>query len=256
MRGRSVVIWTIALLLAVGVARAQPPAPPALDDSSAQAPAVLLPESAERVVRPSSFYAACGILVAPPIIFDLTGGNNGFHTAVMAPIPSTWAAIGFRRPNDVSWQASFMLVPLSDPTGNAFQYPYALTTTGLDVDRISTNRSSQPDVDLRWQVGLRIVGIGVFGIPLPFALGPHAGLRYERPVAANFSMYAWGDVGVLPSLLYGIPLIDLRSELGLTWRPERRPGLSVSVGAFQETAGFVVLGYMTPGITTKIGWKY
>src|SRR5439155_27216853 len=145
------------------------------------------------------------------------------------PIPSPWAAIGYRAANDVSWQMSYLLVPLVNPDARNF----VLSTVGLDIDRISTNRSPWADFDLRWQCGLRIVGFGVNGVPIPLALGPHVGLRFERALrASGLSLHAWSDVGVLPSIMRGFPLVDLRDEVGLTWRPARFPGLCLSLGFF------------------------
>ena len=226
------------------------------------APDTLLPPSsdwnldqpAERLIHHPGWYAVGGVLVAPPIIFG--GTSLSIHGAVLAPLPSPWATLGLRRDNDVAWQTSFLLVPLYDANGFVFGHPYAVSTVGLDVDRISTNHSASPGVDVRWQTGLRIVGIGIDGVPLPFALGPHVGLKFEWPVSAALSLFAWPDVGVLPSLFAGIPLVDLRSELGLTWRPERIPGLSLSLSAFNEAAGFSFAGLMTPGVKARFAWNY
>jgi hypothetical protein len=109
---------------------------------------------------------------------------------------------------------------------------------------------------MRWQIGLRIVGIGIDGIPLPLALGPHVGLRFEWPLSPGLSLFAWPDVGVLPSLFEGIPLVDLRGELGLIWRPARVPGLSLSFSAFNEAAGFGFAGFMTPGLKARLAWNF
>ena len=213
-----------------------------------------LDQPAERVIHHPGWYAAGGVLVAPPIIFG--GTNVNIHGAVLAPLPSPWAILGFRRDNDVSWQTSFLLVPLYDANGFIFNHPYTLSTVGLDVDRISTDHSLWPGVDMRWQIGLRIVGIGIDGIPLPFALGPHVGLRFEWPLRPGLSLFAWPDVGLLPSLFEGIPLVDLRGELGLTWRPVSVPGLSLSLSAFNEAAGFSFAGFMTPGVKARLAWNY
>jgi hypothetical protein len=208
----------------------------------------------DRLLHSSGWYAAAGVLVAPPILADTSG--NRFGSGVFAPLPSPWATIGYRRTNDVAWQTSFLLVPLFDSTGTVFGRPYAISTVGLDVDRISTDHSPWSQIDLRWQLGLRIVGIGLYGIPLPFALGPHAGLRIEWPLAHGLSIQGWSDVGVLPSLFYGIPLVDLRGELGLAWRPPRLPGLSLGLSGFNEAAGFAGGFLMTPGIKARFAWNY
>jgi hypothetical protein len=99
-----------------------------------------LDQPAERLIHHSGCYAAGGVLVAPPIIFG--GTTLNIHGAVLAPLPSPWGTIGFRRDNDVSWQTSFLLVPLYDANGFIFNHPYAISTVGLDVDRISTNHSA------------------------------------------------------------------------------------------------------------------
>jgi len=94
---------------------------------------------AERLIHHPGWYAAGGVLVAPPILF--AGSSHDFGTVVLAPLPSPWATIGFRRNNDVAWQTSFLLVPLYDANGSIFGRPYAISTVGLDVDRISTDHS-------------------------------------------------------------------------------------------------------------------
>ena len=78
--------------------------------------------------------------------------------------------VGVHRANDVIWQSSFLLVPLYTGFGGMLGEPYSLSTTGFDVDRLSTNRSVRPDWDVRWKVGLRTVGIGFYGIPYPVAM--------------------------------------------------------------------------------------
>src|SRR6516164_2588594 len=83
-----------------------------------------LDQPAERVIHHPGWYAAGGVLVAPPIIFG--GTNVNIHGAVLAPLPSPWAILGFRRDNDVSWQTSFLLVPLYDANGFIFGHPYAV----------------------------------------------------------------------------------------------------------------------------------
>ena len=258
MISRPVLLASITLFLFATISLAQ--IPETVQQQSSPAEAFLQPtvdlnaeESGERLIHHPGWYAAGGVLVAPPILF-VSSHDSG--TVVLAPLPSPWATIGFRRDNDVAWQTSFLLVPLYDANGSIFGRPYGISTVGLDVDRISTDHSPWPAIDLRWQIGLRIVGIGIDGIPLPFGIGPHIGFRLEWPLSPSLFVDAWSDVGVLPSLLNGIPLVDLRGELGLTWRPLRLPGLSLSLAAFDEAAGFGIDGLMTPGIKARIGWNY
>ena len=213
-------------------------------------------EPEEQWVHRSGWYGDAGVLVAPPILFAAGGRGESWNSGVLPPVPSPFATIGFRRANDVAWQASFMLVPLIDSHSSLFNQPVFLSTTGLDIDRISTNRSPWTSVDLRWDVGLRVVGIGVDGIPIPVAMGPHAGLRFEYPLAGGLFLNGWADVGVLPSFFEGIPLVDLRNELGLTWRPQHRPGLAVSISLFNEAVGIGSGGFMTPGIKARLAWNF
>jgi hypothetical protein len=249
---RIALIAAAVIALPVGAAVAQVPETPSPAQTLLQQPSVEMPADEGLTIRHPGWYAAGGVLVAPPMLFDATD-SKPFST--LAPIPAPWATLGFRRANDVSWQTSFLLVPLHAPHNSFFENPM-LSTVGLDVDRISTNRSANPEWDLRWQVGLRIVGVGVDYMPLPLAIGPHVGLRWEHPLQGGLSVYGWGDVGVLPSLFEGIPLVDLRGELGFTWRPVKRPGLSFSVAAFNECAGIVVAGFMTPGIKFRLAWNF
>jgi len=242
----------VALLLFTGTSFAQvPELPPSSAESILQQPpnGTLLPIGSSIAHLPG-FYSSAGVLIAPPILIDFDKRGN---TMALAPIPSPWATIGVRRNSDISWQASFMLVPLFTPRD-----PFSLTTTGLDIDRISINRSHEPHLDLRWQVGLRIVGVGFKGVPFPVAIGPHAGMRFERPLLrAGLFLNGWADVGLLPSIFKGIPLTDFRGELGFTWQPQHRPGLSASLGAFTEAVGFGLGGiFVTPGIKTGLSWKY
>ncbi|HLW65934.1 MAG TPA: hypothetical protein VKS79_11555 [Gemmataceae bacterium] len=215
-----------------------------------------LDQPSERLIHQPGWYAAGGVLVAPPILFAGSSSLFNFQSAVLPPLPSPWATIGFRRDNDVSWQTSFLLVPLYDANGTIFGRPYGVSTVGLDVDRISTNHSAWPGLDMRWQIGLRIVGIGVDAVPIPFALGPHVGLRFEWPLRPGLSLFAWPDVGVLPSLFLGIPIVDLRGEVGFSWRPLQVPGLSLSASAFNEAAGFGIAGLLTPGVKARLAWNY
>lgn len=217
-----------------------------------EAPTVSIAEPTEQIVHRSGFYGSLGILVAPPILFDAT--DHGPKSAVMLPIPSPWITLGFRRTNDVSWQASFLLVPLVfDAARNGSVF---LSTIGLDIDRISTNRSPIDSLDLRWQVGLRTVGVGINGIPMPFAMGPHAGIRSERPITDNFFLQAWLDAGLLPNFENGRPLVDLRGEIGFVWRSQHRP-LTASISLFNEVVGVNLDGaFMTPGIKLGLGWNF
>jgi hypothetical protein len=254
---RVVVIATVVMVsqVAAAVAQVAEPASPA-QIVLQQPPAVELPaeESAGNSTKRSGWYAAGGVLVAAPMFFDGSGGGGG--ATVLTPLPSPWAALGYRGASDVSWQTSFLLVPLYVRDDFLFNKPYALSAIGFDIDRISTNRSETPGLDLRWQVGLRTVGAGFWGIPLPLGIGPHVGLRAERQMDANFALYGWGDVGVLPTFASGMPLLDLRAEIGLKWRPAQRPNCSVMVGAFNEYAGVVNEGFMTPGITVKVALNF
>ncbi len=210
-------------------------------------------ESAGDPTRHPGWYAAGGVLVAAPIFFDSLGNGD---SSVLLPLPSPWAALGYRRANDVSWQASFLLVPLYQRNDFLFNQPYALSAVGWDLDRISTNRSSALGFDLRWQVGLRAVGVGLYGVPLPIGIGPHAGLRAERQVGEGFSGYGWSDVGVLPTPANGVPILDFRAEVGFKWQSPSRPGLSFSVGAFNELAAVLGTGFMTPGIKFRLAWNF
>lgn len=209
-----------------------------------------LEQPREQFIHRSGMYAAGGILISPPMLFDYNNPRQIVTTFL--PIPSSWGAVGFRRESDVSWQTSFLLVPLASMQGGL-----ALVTTGLDTDRISTNRTPDRPYDLRWQAGVRMVGVGLSETWLPVGLGPHIGLRWEKPLPNGLFLHCWGDVGILPSLFFGIPFVDLRSEVALKWRPVRFPGLSMSVGAFNEVVGFGVGGsLMTPGITARLGWNF
>lgn len=254
MRTRSLPILLIFTWAALnGALQAQSPA-----ESVLQSPPVIsVAEAQEQAVHRSGWYGDAGVLIAPPILFSTSRYSSDWHAGALPPVPAPFATVGFRRASDVSWQASFLLVPLIDPRHSIFEQPVYLGTTGLDIDRISTNRSPWENIDLRWDVGLRVVGIGVNGIPIPFAMGPHAGLKFEYPLAGSLFLNGWADIGVLPSLFYGIPLIDLRNELGLTWRPQRRPGLGISVSLFNELAGTGVGGgFLTPGIKARFAWNY
>src|SRR5207244_7960064 len=130
--------------------------------------------------------------------------------AALPPLPSPWPTVGFHRANDVSWQTSFLLVPILNSDDWLFRNGLP-STIGLDIDRISTNRSSNPAFDVRWQLGLRVIGVGWNFIPIPVAMGPHAGIRWEHPVREGLSTYGWGDVGLLPNFGNGLPLGDLRA---------------------------------------------
>src|SRR5262245_51961257 len=161
-----------------GIAVAQlPEVAPSPAERLFQPPQIIPAEAdATEPVHSRRWYAAGGVLVAPPIFYDSAKRGN---TAVLPPLPSPWATVGFHRDNDVSWQSSFLLVPVYVPHAVAFGSPLILTTAGIDIDRISTNRSERPNLDCRWQAGLRVVGVGINGIPLPLAIGPHVGLRLE-----------------------------------------------------------------------------
>lgn len=256
---REVMAFSMPRVLSIGVLALSLACAGAQEPQSSSEQLLLQPatvpllETSERVIRRQGFYGSAGILVAPPILYEWGDGNSNSGVAVLPPLPAPWVTIGYRRANDVSWQTSFLLVPLYI---RDFGPDAALSTTGFDIDRISRNRSPWEGVDLRWQVGLRIIGIGVYGIPIPLALGPHVGLRWERPISETLSINGWGDVGLLPSRFNGFPLVDLRSELGFTWRPAQRPGFSLTVAAFQETVGFGPFAFMTPGITTRVNWNY
>jgi hypothetical protein len=215
------------------------------------------PSGDEQLIHGSGWYGSAAVLIAPPILFDSNGKGKSWSTSVLPPVPAPWVTLGFRRDNDVSWETSFLLVPLVDRRGSLFDQPFFISTMGLDIDRISTNRSPWADIDLRWQVGLRTVGAGINFMPIPVAIGPHAGLRFERAITESLSWHGWSDVGVLPSFFNGIPLVDLRGEIGLNWRPRRAPGLTVSAGLFNEAVGFGFSGgFMTPGIKTGLRWNY
>lgn len=256
MQFRSLPILLISSALAfAGAANGQSP------DSAGESvlrelPAVSGATADERFVHRSGWYGDLGVLVAPPILYDAKSHGQSWNAGTLPPVPSPFGTVGFRRASDVSWQASFLLVPLIDPRHSVFDQPMYLATTGLDIDRISTNRSPWANVDLRWDVGLRAVGIGINGIPIPVATGPHAGLRFERPLMGGLFLNGWADVGVLPSFFNGIPLVDLRNELGLNWRSQRRPGFAASVSLFNEVAGVGVAGFMTPGIKARLAWNY
>jgi hypothetical protein len=249
----------LSFMLIAGRAGAQVPEIPSSAQTVFQS-AVAIPaanEPAERFIHSPGWYGSGGILVAPPILFMAGAHGSSSTTSVFSPLPSPWATIGYRRANDVAWQVSFLLVPIHHGNASGRNPLYEYSTTGLNMDRISTNRSPWPDIDMRWQVGLRIVGVGIDGIPIPFALGPHVGLRLERPLTAQgLFLHGWSDIGVLPSLLSGIPLVDLRGEVGLTWRPARWPGVSLSLGLFNEAAGLMGVGFMTPGIVGHLSWHY
>ncbi len=201
-----------------------------------------------------SVYAAGGILVAPPMLFQFTDPSDQ-RFQVRPPIPGPWATLGIRRGNDVSWQTSFLLVPLGRESF-WLSPPRPVSSIGIDVDRISTDRHDDPMIDRRWQVGMRIVGIGFGLVPLPLALGPHAGLRWQRWLSDEFSTYGWADVALMPNIVNGIPMVGLRGEWGLNYQCRRWPGLSVSAGAFHEVVGFVIAGFMTPGLKVRLGWHY
>jgi hypothetical protein len=248
---RVVFISVAVIALQAGGAIAQVPETASPAQTLLQPPAIEVPAEGTMIRRPG-FYAAGGVLVAPPMFFDAL---NDKAFATFPPIPAPWATVGIRRENDVSWQTSFLLVPLHDSHDSLFNQSL-LSTVGLDIDRISTNRLANSEWDLRWQVGLRIVGVGFDWIPLPLAIGPHAGLRWEHPLQGGLSAYGWGDAGVLPSLYKGVPLADFRGELGLTWRPAALPGLSLSVAGFNEFAGVFVAGFMTPGIKVRLAWNF
>src|SRR5262249_30873104 len=130
-------------LLALRVAWTQEPSPA---EELLRPPTVATDEPAGRLMARPRWYAVAGILVAPPILFDNVLGGGA---SVLPPIPAPWATVGYRRANDVSWQASFLLVPLYQPGDRLF-----FSTVGLDFDRISTDHSPWPGFDLRWQVGL------------------------------------------------------------------------------------------------------
>src|SRR5580765_742705 len=148
---RVVVIAVAVIVISVGAAVAQVPesASPA-QTVLQQAPTVELPAEECTAVRPR-WYAGVGTLVAPPILLNAIDGERGL--IAMPPIPSAWGEFGFRRANDVRWQVSYLFVPMLDSGDHLFGA--FLSTHGLDVDRISTNRSDNPEFDLRWQVGLR-----------------------------------------------------------------------------------------------------
>ncbi len=256
MRCVSLILFVRVSFFFVGMLHGQQPES-AAESVLRQPPVVSIAESGEQLIHRSGFYGSAGVLIAPPIVFEAGAKGQSWDTAALPPIPAPWVTLGFRRDNDVSWQMSFLLVPLIDSRSSILSQPFYLSTTGFDIDRISTNRSPWEEFDLRWQVGLRIVGVGVNGIPIPFALGPHSGLRVERPLRGNLFLQTWADVGVLPSLFNGTPLVDLRGEIGLLWRSPRRPGLSASVGLFNEVVGFGFAGgFMTPGIKTMLSWNF
>lgn len=199
-------------------------------------------------------YAAGGILVAPPMLFQFWEPNDT-RFQVRPPIPGPWATFGIRRENDVCWQTSFLLVPLGRESF-WLSPPRAVSSIGIDVDRLSADRHDDPAIDRRWQVGLRIVGIGFGLVPLPLALGPHAGLRWQRWLSEQLSTYGWADVALMPNIVNGIPMVGLRGEYGLNYQCRRWPGLSLAAGAFHEVVGFVIAGFMTPGLKFRLGWHY
>jgi hypothetical protein len=266
-------MWRIVCLLlvlftcfsAVVVAAEEPSPPPATLEPPSPAQQILTPSptAAERLTvlsefeiakRRSGTYAAGGILVAPALLFNFEDTNgDSFH--VRPPIPGPWVTVGVRRPNDVSWQTSFLLVPLGRESF-WLSPPRVISSIGLDVDRISTDQNDDPQIERRWQIGLRIVGIGFGPIPLPLALGPHIGLRWERWLSENVSTYGWADAAVMPNLMNAIPLVGLRGEWGIHWRSQRWPGLSITASAFQEVVGFTIAGFMTPGAKVYLGWHY
>jgi len=249
---RIALIAAAVITVHAGAAVAQVPESPSPAQTLLQQPSVEMRADEGPTIRRPGWYAAGGVLVAPPLLFDAVDKPG---IAALPPIPSPWTTLGFRTANDVSWQSSFLLVPLYDQSSWLFQDKF-LSTIGLDLDRISTNRSSNPELDRRWQVGLRVVGLGFDWIPLPLAMGPHVGMRWERPMQNGFSPYAWADLGLLANFENGFPLLDLRGELGFNWRPAAHPGLSISVALFNENVGFVVAGFMTPGIKVGLRWNF
>ncbi len=256
MQFRSLPILLISSALALaGIANGQSPESPG-ESVLRDLPTVSTTAADERFVHRSGWYGDAGVLVAPPMLYSAKSHGQSWNDGVLPPVPAPFGTLGFRRANDTSWQASLLVVPLVDPRQSVFDQPMYLATTGLDIDRISTNRSPWASVDLRWQVGLRTVGIGINGIPVPVAMGPHAGLRLEYPLAGNLFLNGWADVGVLPSIFNGIPMLDLRNELGLTWRSQRHPGFATSVSLFNEVAGVVVAGFITPGIKARLVWNF
>lgn len=250
-------VWALAAA-GFGQPNGEPPSPPTQSAAAElllgrSPPETTIPEIAVSG-SPRRTYAAGGILVAPPMLFQFWEPNDTrFH--VRPPIPGPWATIGIHRENDVCWQTSFLLVPLGRESF-WMSRPRAVSSIGIDVDRLSADRHDDPEIDRRWQVGLRIVGIGFGLVPLPLALGPHAGIRWQRWLSDEFSTYGWADIALMPNIVNGIPMVGLRGEYGLNYQCRRWPGLSLAAGAFHEVVGFVIAGFMTPGLKFRLGWHY
>src|SRR5262245_46190337 len=121
-------IVAVVIALHAGAAVAQVTETPSPAQALLQQPAVEVPQDV--TTRHPGLYAASGVLIAPPILFDATDGMFG----ATPPIPAPWATVGFRRASDVSWQTSFLLVPIGSFRDSLFRNGFT-GTIGLDFDR-------------------------------------------------------------------------------------------------------------------------
>ncbi len=255
----------LAIILAIGVAgvaHAQSSEPTPADASTSTSPAetvLQMPvDSASetytfmRSFRSGGAFATATMLAVRPAAALLTFEDSlQLHGGFLSWTAAAQGEIGYRCTSDVSWLAAVQVVPVA---GTA-------TLLGLDLDRLSTNRSSNPLVDRRWEVGLRMMAIAAFDDFVPLGIGPHAGVNWHRLLGdpqfgvGRFTVDARADIGILFTRAV-VPYVDLRTEVGLTYRPAEYPRMSISAGAYNEGAWFYLAGAMTPGVYLRLAWNY
>ncbi len=209
-------------------------------------------DSLAQSFRSSGAFAAATVLAVRPAAALLTFEDSPkLHGGFLSWTAAAQGEIGYRRADDTSWLVAMQVVPVAG----------AATVLGLDLDRISTNHSSKPDHEWRWEVGVRMMAIAAPDAFFVLGIGPHGGVVWQCPLEKSrlhlrdFTLDARADIGLLFTGV-GVPYLDIRDEAGLTYHPREFPGLSISAGGYQEWASFILATAGTPGVYLRLGWNF